>query len=494
VLIDGLCISHYVRKGSILIQLFVLVAVPSVFNLPSRKNDFNAVLENLSEVFLQSTDTTVLQNCSFAITSLAKAEHARSGEALLQLKKIVRSLRDRLLGLFEDKATRHQDDGGTQDESEDDQLSPTDTEHAIYLCMRRLVMLSKRWDLTVLLGEDGDKSSGDNEMESLHVAVAEVVAKDLQARKVVIQEGEDDMNDSPEIPEIWKSGSVQLHVMVAETLGQALSFLLSALAWRINREVALIDPNDAPVEDDTDAKEHIAVRMRDRLEKLVALCFDQYIEKDDDFESYSPEHIDFATKVQMEAGHVAGDLRSLCPKAWSDADSPLLRSLALTEEGHLIGGFVRFLRSQEEKLRANEHAEKESIPTVEALLLPLARGLTANWQLGNRREAGAGLGHITGSGHEASQLVSSMSKVLKKVSIYYLEPFLVRFRVADLIILNSLPMNNRSNQFGCWKLTWRACDRTSRTGQMKNQMNWARDPRRTKLQRMKWRKRRTRRG
>ncbi len=47
--------------------------------------------------------------------------------------------------------------------------------------------------------------------------------------------------------------------------------------------------------------------------------------------------------------------------------------------------------------------------------MPLERGLTANWKLGNRREAGAGLGHITGSGHESSRLVSGMSKILKKI-------------------------------------------------------------------------------
>lgn len=59
----------------------------------------------------------------------------------------------------------------------------------------------------------------------------------------------------------------------------------------------------------------------------------------------------------------------------------------------------------------------EDNPLVESLLLPLARGLAANWKLGNRREAGAGLAHITGSGQEASRLVAAMSKVLKKVCI-----------------------------------------------------------------------------
>jgi hypothetical protein len=79
-----------------------------------------------------------LQNCSFAITSLAKEEHARSGEALLQLKKIVRTLRDRLLELFEDKAGQP-GDGEEMDDSDDEKLSPTDIEHAICLAMRHSV-------------------------------------------------------------------------------------------------------------------------------------------------------------------------------------------------------------------------------------------------------------------------------------------------------------------------------------------------------------------
>lgn len=52
-----------------------------------------------------------------------------------------------------------------------------------------------------------------------------------------------------------------------------------------------------------------------------------------------------------------------------------------------------------------------------ALLLPIARGLCRNWKLGNRREAGTILAHITGSGSEASSIVSSMSRVLKKVNL-----------------------------------------------------------------------------
>lgn len=48
--------------------------------------------------------------------------------------------------------------------------------------------------------------------------------------------------------------------------------------------------------------------------------------------------------------------------------------------------------------------------------MPLARGITANWNDGNRREASIVLNHITGSGSEAGHTVQAMARLLKKVS------------------------------------------------------------------------------
>jgi len=42
--------------------------------------------------------------------------------------------------------------------------------------------------------------------------------------------------------------------------------------------------------------------------------------------------------------------------------------------------------------------------------------MTAIWSIGHRREAGNVLSHIIGSGPEAQTLVSSTTRVLKKVS------------------------------------------------------------------------------
>lgn len=69
------------------------------------------------------------------------------------------------------------------------------------------------------------------------------------------------------------------------------------------------------------------------------------------------------------------------------------------------------------QLRIPDDAE-EDIETANKLILPLARSVAANWKNGNRREAGVALAHVTGSGPEASKLVSSFSRVLKKVSLH----------------------------------------------------------------------------
>lgn len=293
-------------------------------------------------MFLRSADVTVLQNCGFALTFLATEDHARSGEAALQLKKVTCLLRDRLIELFKDKADRSSNGDGDDEDSDVDTMSLQDTEHGICLCLRRLSILSKRWDLASLFTENGAATESEKEMDSLCAAVAQVVAKDLQVRKVVAPE--DDADEVPETPKIWTTGNAELHAVVAETVSESLTFLVTSIAWRLKSAIAQLGEGDA---DETDLKENVVVRMRDRLVKLIALCFDQFIDTTDGSESYTAEHIQFAFDVQMHAGSAAGDVRMLFLKAWSDSESPLLRELSLTEEGHLIGGYVRFLRSQE---------------------------------------------------------------------------------------------------------------------------------------------------
>jgi len=71
----------------------------------------------------------------------------------------------------------------------------------------------------------------------------------------------------------------------------------------------------------------------------------------------------------------------------------------------------------------NEGLENENKGVISELLLPLSRSLATNWSSGNRREAGVALAHITGSGQGAASVVSTLSKLLKKVRFYMFELF-----------------------------------------------------------------------
>jgi hypothetical protein len=59
--------------------------------------------------------------------------------------------------------------------------------------------------------------------------------------------------------------------------------------------------------------------------------------------------------------------------------------------------------------------EKRALREENESILALARSLTANWNDGNRKEAGVVLAHIVGSGPEAAQTVHAIARMLKKV-------------------------------------------------------------------------------
>jgi hypothetical protein len=308
-------------------------------------------------VFLESTDRTVLQNSGLAIVALAKGNHARSGEALLHLKKIASSLRDRLLELFEQQAKLAL--GSDQsirddDAADDDSISRTDNFHAINMCLRRLTILSKRWYIPDLLMDGTNEDNSDHALDRLCTGISVVVTKNLEARKVVVDESSGDGEDSSEveIPKIWTTGDQRIHDLVAETVTEALAFILSNAAWRLSQEIRLIDEGVAFSE--ASNTEHVIVRLRESLAKLISLCFEQYIEVKEGDDKFSPEHIRFSVAIQEQAGAASGDLRSLFPKQWAQSSSSLLRSFSFTKDGHLIGGFVRFLRSQEFTVRGRD--------------------------------------------------------------------------------------------------------------------------------------------
>jgi hypothetical protein len=66
----------------------------------------------------------------------------------------------------------------------------------------------------------------------------------------------------------------------------------------------------------------------------------------------------------------------------------------------------------------NVENDEDKAPTDAVLIdlvAPLARSLTANWNDGNRKEAGIVLSYITGYSKETGQTVQDMATFLKKV-------------------------------------------------------------------------------
>jgi hypothetical protein len=313
---------------------FYCCSDPNVFNLPNRKKDFTKLLGKVSELFLESTDSSVLSNCGLVLTSFAKSNHARTGEALLRLKEIAGSLRDRLLALFKDKLKLRE---GMDVDDED--ASPRDIEHSISLSLRRLGLLSKRWDVAELLG---DEDESDILIEQLCDPIGVDIAKELDARKAFR-----DGDKYVPVSEIWKSADSRVHAHVAETVKEALFFLLLCVGWRLKKELTLID--DPQHGTATDMKNHIVLCMRERLLRLTVLCFEQFLEEAH-AESCSGEQLEFSTAVQECALAVRSDLLNLFPNDWNNAASPFLRACALESEIGMDGGSVRFLRNQMEKV------------------------------------------------------------------------------------------------------------------------------------------------
>jgi hypothetical protein len=93
---------------------------------------------------------------------------------------------------------------------------------------------------------------------------------------------------------------------------------------------------------------------RDQLIALLVLCFEQFLppvaDASEEEPMYSKEHVTFSDQVQIHACQITGDLRSLFPKEWAEAASPLLRACAITNDQPLAGGLVRYFRAKEDQV------------------------------------------------------------------------------------------------------------------------------------------------
>jgi cohesin complex subunit SA-1/2 len=339
--------THIIRYLTRLPRYFAV----DTFNMPNQKKNYMALIGDVSALFLELTDTEILRNCAFILTAFARASHSRAGEALLQLTKIACALRDRMLELITKKRNLVTNEADTSE--------ICDVENSKSLCLRRLEILAKLWDIADLLG-NGSTESGDVASRRLCNHVAKDLEFELQARVVTWEEIDDDSESLPQqlqpvISATWDFDDDRIHGIVADSVESGLVLFYMIMAWRLTKELdILVDEQDEDY-DESQLNEHIVIYLRDQIVKLLCICFEQQLHVEEHGEgTFSAAHISFASNVIMHAHNVSGDLFLLLPNWMHDAKSPLLRnfSLANVEEKTkmLRGGMLRFAETMDEQV------------------------------------------------------------------------------------------------------------------------------------------------
>jgi hypothetical protein len=432
----------------------------SVLSLPSRRTDFQNLVKALCQLFLHSTDEQVLQNIAAALSQWAEGDHSRVSEVKMQLKRLSSALQNRLMELFADsestrkkdrlqsprrktRTTRYADSGSTDSSCEKlSTLSSFDAECSIAQLMARWKILLMECQAKYLFEKmEGHDLEDMDEIEGLYNTISEAMGKRLLDRRPLDDRLTDDDGTKTVVTvrTIWVDEDPNIHQVVSKGVGMALKVLLLLVANELADTLDKLSdkpgkPSDQTMitaDDVVDVDDLVVVRMRDRLVKLLGLCFDQHIVESDDIDFTDEQH-EFAASVQNAAGRVASDLRTLFPQGWSAAADPVRKILALTggpEVSNLIGGFARWVQFQEDATEnRNEVASKK---LVNDALLPLARVTTANSNDFYRREAALVLANITGSGTYATQTVVSWARILKKTNpVRMLESHMACLRLA----------------------------------------------------------------
>jgi hypothetical protein len=318
-----------------------------------------------------------MSNIVLSLSYMSKGEHARATDARMCLKHLAISLCDRTTDLLESTASetadlgskrksksadrpakrsrRSRDSVSSGDSVESDEETPStsqssETYTAIALCLKRLAVLSKRENLNALVQE----AAGDGEtiestvLEDLSDAVVKEFATQLEVR----------LTRDGTVSEIWTQVDPQVHMSLADSVEEALSFLYCSLAWKVaniyrqSGDAFLAEdenaaPNETDEAEEDEFEDHPAVVEREQLVKLLELCFSNFPEADEDVPA---EQIEFSKRTQASAYKWASDLRVLVPRALANSSSSLLSACALKNDRHLIGGSLRWFRHEEEQV------------------------------------------------------------------------------------------------------------------------------------------------
>ena len=218
-----------------------------------------------------------------------------------------------------------------------------DVEYALFLNLKRMRALMKRVDVTAFL-EDSDC-----DLEKFVNIIADNLTKRLSNRKIT---SDDSSNESVTVeqgdPNVWNSKNEKVHMCVANSIFEGMTFLLSVTAWKLlsvqNSDGLVIQEDDIDKvnsdensDDDENEVNHVVLRFRNCIIALVLQCFNLFISPQSGKEStLSPLQLSFYDTVQEYAGQISSDLRTLFPKEWSNASSSLLRALSINDDAPLI--------------------------------------------------------------------------------------------------------------------------------------------------------------
>ncbi len=346
-----------------------------MFSLPQRKSDFFSLLKSLTDIYLLSSNETVLKSTARSIIYLSEGDHARSNEAKAAIQNIVAELRSRIAKHLSvesgdeksedkraDKTSRRKSprrkksvvESLSDSEEEDDEgagaaTTKIDNEYALFLNLQRARVLSRLCNLSQYTDDEDNDS-----MEDICHSIADGLIDRLD-RANAKQEGSEDGSDDGAKTSGWTSAGRDLSRITAGSIDEGMQFILSVAAWHLlsaQGEGGLVVDSDITItgnddkgDDTNEVDDHVVLRLRNRLVSVVEKCFDQYVTSDKSNNTTVQQQ--WANLVQESACEVAVDLRTLFPKEWSNAVSPLLRALAITEDGTLIGGFVRFFRKKQ---------------------------------------------------------------------------------------------------------------------------------------------------
>jgi hypothetical protein len=344
----------------------------------------------------ESTDPVVIGNSCRALAFFSNASLHSSDLAFHLLQEFWRGQSARLEDLLQATLPK-------EDADPDENL-----ESSIHLCILRLSILAKVWSVLKC-------DSADQIVEQLSTAVTSYLVTELKSRQLVYHH--ETSSSSVQIPELWSSRDENVHSVVSRSVSDGLDFLLALVAWRLKQEILRIDKDE---KEPDNVENHLVLRLRQRIEKVIGLCYEQYIPAEE-MDDYSEAHQMFSVCVQEHGIRVSGDIRTLFPRKWLQAKSPFLKAVAIEYDLLLAGGSYRFVRSRELLLKDTKDDSAETKASKEQelmfqLLLPLARALGINWESGSRKEGGAAFVHLVGSGKDTSEMVMCMSRAFKKMS------------------------------------------------------------------------------